>query len=162
MMLCCFVSKLAAAQTYSAPGMPLHLQRSVPPAARALAGKPTEEAAGITSPRFWKLKDSAFVKAAAPFYQYVGSQFRWPVTTFRAGIEGRIVVRLVVLPTGVVERAEVVRRELKQAEGYSKEEGLDRGTAALETEDVRFIRQLRFEPAVTVDTIAVPLTRRMQ
>ena len=143
---------------YAAPGLPVHLQRSAPPTlpVKQLMTKP------LISPRFWKLKDSAFVKAAVPFYQYVSSRFTWPSSTFKAGIEGRIVVRLLLLPDGTVGRAEIAERALQQAEGYLPEEGLQRGTAALEAEALQFMRKLRFEPAATADTITVPLSLKMQ
>lgn len=156
-LFCCFGS-LAQAQTYSAPGMPLHLQHRSPPAKGASA----ETLQLYTSPRFWKLRDSAYVKAAVPFYQYVSSHFRWPNSTFRAGIEGRISVRLILSPDGTVDRAEIVQQALNQVEGFLKEDGLDKGIAALEAEALQFMKKLRFESAATVDTITVPLRLKMQ
>ena len=91
--------------------MPLHVQRRPPTAQKASA----ETSQLYTAPRFWKLKDSAYVKAATPFYQYVGSHFKWPASTFKAGIEGQITVRLILLPNGTVASAEIAQRALKQA-----------------------------------------------
>ena len=153
--LCCGLCRVAQAQTYSAPGMPLHLQRRLPPAS-------TKALQPFISPRFWKLRDSAYVKAATPFYKYVGSGFKWPNSTFEAGIEGRVVVRLILAPDGTVVHAEIAQRDLKQAAGYIEEEGLDRGIAALEAEALQFMKKLRFESAATSDTISVPLSIKMQ
>lgn len=137
--------------------MPLHVQRQPPSAQKAAAATQS-----YVVPRFWKLKDSAYVKAAVPFYQYVGRRFTWPSSTLNAGIEGQITVRLILLPDGSVGRAEIAQLALKQAEGYIPEEGLAKGTAALEAEALLFMKKLRFEPAVTNDTIAVPLSLKMQ
>ncbi|GAB2870709.1 hypothetical protein GCM10027044_36080 [Hymenobacter ruber] len=138
--------------------MPLHMQRRPSTAQEAAA----ETSQSYTAPRFWKLKDSAYVKAAAPFYQYVGRRFTWPSSTFKAGIEGQITVRLILRPDGTVSQAEIAQRALKQAAGYIPEEGLEKGTAALEAEALQFMKKLRFEPAATTDTITVPLSLRMQ
>ena len=155
---CCGFGSLAHAQTYSAPGMPLHVPHRQPTAQQAAA----ETSQSYTAPRFWKLKDSAYVQAAVPFYAYVGRRFTWPSSTFRAGIEGQITVRLLLLPNGTVGRAAISQRALKQADGYLPEEGLERGIAALEAEALQFMRNLRFEHAATVGSISVPLSFRMR
>jgi outer membrane biosynthesis protein TonB len=153
---CCGLSSLAHAQTYSAPGMPLHLQRRPPAAQKAAAETPHSII------RFWKLRDSAYVKAAGPFYQYLGRRFQWPSSTLKAGIEGQITVSLIVLPDGTVGGVEIAHRALKQVEGFLPDDGLEKGTAALETEAMQFMKKLRFEPAATTDTILVPLSLKIQ
>ena len=135
--------------------MPLHLQRRPPTAPTSELPQP------YTAPRFWKLKDSAYVKAATPFYQYLGHRFKWPNSTLKAGIEGQITLSLRVLPDGTVGQAEIIHRDLRQAAGYSPEEGLEKGTAVLEAEALDFMKKLRFEPAATTDTITVPLNFSM-
>ena len=157
-VLGCAIWSLAHAQNSSVPGMPLHVQRRLPTAQNGAA----ETFQLYSAPRFWKLKDSAYVKAAIPFYEYIGSHFKWPSATFKAGIEGQITVRLILLPNGTVAQAEIAHRTLKQAQGYIPEEGLERETAALEAEALQFMKNLRFESAGTGDTIMVPLSLRMQ
>jgi outer membrane biosynthesis protein TonB len=140
---------------YSAPGMPLHLQR-----------QPVQPAQPPTAPyiaaRFWKLQDTAYVRAASAFYQYVGSRFRWPATTMQAGLEGTISVRLVLRPDGSVSRADIIGRTLHQATGYSEFEMTGRAHTDLDAETIRFMQNLQFRPAASSDTVTVPLRLRMQ
>ena len=92
----------AWAQVYAAPGMPVHLSRRPEPLKPKALPRPEVAPVAV---RFWKLKDSAYVKAATPFYRYVSQHMKWPVTTLQAGIEGRIYVRVILTPVGTVAQS---------------------------------------------------------
>ena len=147
--------------SYSAPGMPLHLQYGVPvvparPVRRTAAAKPLSSVpkASPILPRFWQLTDSARKQASAQLNQFASSQAKYPSNTLRAGIDGIVYVRLTVASNGAVTQADIIRRTLSAEGGdvtYS-----EKGKADLDTEVLRVARALRFQPsAAGADTVTI-------
>ena len=156
-LLC--VGAVSQAQVYSAPGMPLSLHgSSVAQAAKIKALAVKKPFVGV---RFWQLKDSARVKAATDFYRFLQSQFRWPSTTISNGVEGRVSVRLLLLPNGSIQEASIIGRELEQANGYPAGD-FSKGSEALDAAIALFAKKLRFEPATTTDTMRFSINFRLE
>jgi hypothetical protein len=149
-------AEAAHGQVYAAPGMPVQLHRRKP-VEETRTRKPVM-ATPITSPiftRFWHKQQAERAAAAAPYYSFQNQQMKYPVTSLRSGIGGKITARLVVLPDGRVGKVTILRRELDEhAEGYNS--ATPDAEAALEAEVVRVLSQVRFEPAATaIDTVRV-------
>lgn len=171
LLLVC-VGATAQAQIYSAPGMALSPQRSSL-AQEARAAASLQRAASLqkvraaaaknlfVAARYWTLKDSAYLKAATSFYQHIRSQFRWPGTTISNGVEGKLTIRLKILPNGSVEVADIVNRQLTQSSDYPGG-SLEKGSEALDGTVLDFAKKLHFQPAANVDTMRFSITFRLQ
>ncbi|MBH8557040.1 energy transducer TonB [Hymenobacter negativus] len=160
----CVLGHLAHAQTYAAPGMPLHLQRGLP-VVSALPPKPPTKSETVAQPlspvipRFWHAPDSVKLKAAKPFYQFTGSKLTYPANTMRAEIEGNFSARLTVMTDGSVGSVIITRREVI---GDAVPLYYARGLTDLEAEIVRVMKLVRFEPGAAADTITITSRFRMQ
>ncbi|MBF9238882.1 TonB family protein [Hymenobacter sp. BT683] len=153
-----FLQLRAQAQGYSAPGMPLHLQRRVPPS----AAKPqVATVASSILPRFWQQIDTAQRREAQQLYHFTNRQLKYPSNSLRAGIDGKLHVHLTVAADGSVSRATIIRRELK-AEGGDAVYA-EKGYADLDAEALRVSHSLRFKPSnVAVDTVTITYRFLMQ
>jgi hypothetical protein len=160
-----FVAKAqATGEVYAAPGMRVHLQRglpTVPARPRNPPAKPVSDVQPFSPvvPRFWHAADSVKLKIAQPFYQFTGSKLRYPANTMRAEIAGNFSARLTVMADGSVGSVVVTRRELV---GDAVPLYYARGLTDLETEIVRVMKLVRFEPGAAADTITVTSRFRMQ
>lgn len=161
----CFCLSLSAkaqgtGEVYAAPGMPVRLQRPMvaPVLKRGNTGLATAKINdAITSPvftRFWHQPEPGRTSAAAAYYRFQNQQVRYPSTSLRAGVGGKISARLTVLANGKVSAVAILRRELDEAVP-SLNASSPAAEAALEAEVIRVVSQIRFEPGTGTDTVTV-------
>lgn len=164
----CWMGAVAKAQgsgaVYAAPGMPVHLQRGIPTIpARRHAVAPAAGAISKPPPvlaRFWQLPDTAKLRAAQPLYRFFSSQAKYPTTTLRAQVEGKIYAQLTVLADGTVSTVAITRRDFL---GESDPLTAAKGIADLDAEVIRVMKLVRFAPGgAASDTVTVTTMFRMQ
>jgi outer membrane biosynthesis protein TonB len=150
--------------TYSAPGMPLHLQRgtqTVPTRRQPIV----TVSRSITSPsssiltRFWHEADTAGLIAAQPFYRFTSSKLKYPANSLRAQVEGKFSARLTIGSDGAVNKVEITRRVMI---GEMDPLYAAKGLAELDSEITRVMKLARFEPGVAADTVTVTSVFRIQ
>lgn len=140
---------------YAAPGMSVKLQRTPPVPARRSAIASNSVASSL-APRFWQQPDSSKNKSAREFYRLINSHTKYPTTTLRAQVDGKIYVRLTVLPNGEISKADIVRRELNENYAVAIDEGLStKGKLDLDAEAIKGIQGIRFVAGKTTDTVTV-------
>jgi hypothetical protein len=135
---------------YAAPGMPVHLQHSLPPVAPR-AKKPFLTEA---MPRFWLETDSVLqLKGMNQVLNAVRSRISFPRAAMIDGVNGQILVRAILSPEGVPMMPKVVRRS-------STLEAVDKKVVdLLDAETIRVVQLLRFRPKVgKPDTLTIPMS----
>ena len=156
-------------EVYAAPGMPVRMQGSVtvptPRPARKTAAPTAKntEAVPLVSPpinspifsRFWHQAEPVRSQAGKIYYQFQRQNIKYPVTSLRAGLGGRIAARLTVMPDGRVGRVRIIRcvvdEDVASIDGPSPA-----AEAALDAEVLRVVSQMRFESStVSEDTVTV-------
>jgi outer membrane biosynthesis protein TonB len=153
------VQAQSSGNSYSAPGMPLHLQHGVPvvPARsiRKTAAAERLHSVPKASPilaRFWHETDSGARQAGyAQFIRTIQHLTKYPVPALRAQTEGRIFVRAIISADGIPAKIEVVKRNMTAG---ASEESL----SLLDAESIRVIKSMKFEPKANgADTVTVPM-----
>ncbi|MFC6223194.1 energy transducer TonB [Hymenobacter artigasi] len=144
-------------EVYAAPGMRVHLQRSLPaaPARSHIVPTKTGMPIPLTSPilaRFWHEADSGARQAGyAQFIRTIQHLTKYPVPALRAQTEGRIFVRAIISADGIPAKIEVVKRNMTAG---ASEESL----SLLDAESIRVIKSMKFEPKANgADTVTVPM-----
>ena len=166
-LLCSFCLAAKAQATgdmYAAPGMSVKLQRGVPVSPTRLKARPKSGTAASKAPsspvlsRFWHQADTAVAKYRLYqlFHQTASRQLKYPQNSLRAGLEGKIYVRLTILADGSVGQAIVTRRELASWHKEEDKKLSDLGKADLDAEVLRVMRSVHFEPSkMASDTVTI-------
>ena len=145
--------------------MPVRLQRPMvaPVLKRGNTGLATAKINdAITSPvftRFWHQPEPGRTSAAAAYYRFQNQYVRYPSTSLRAGVGGKISARLTVLANGKVGAVVILRRELDKAAPFLNASS-PAAEAALEAEVIRVVSQIRFEPGTGTGTDTVTVSQR--
>jgi hypothetical protein len=151
-------SREAHAQTgdglYAAPG---HLitfpHRQPPPPPR------TDEVVSPILPRFWHDEEKG-TERASDFYRFMSQYLKYPEAAVKAGVVGRVYVRLTVGPNGRVNTAHVVNHQVA-AQPTAPETAA--ATAALDAETLRIFLAARFQVAkIQNDTVTVSASFQIQ
>ena len=156
-----WVNAQATGEVYTAPGMAVRLPGrvqlgTVHPERPVAAKLPTIPA---IFPRFWQQSDSANRSAAQLFYRRINGNTKYPATTLRAQLEGTIIIRLVILPSGEVSNVEIVDRKL--AERFADVENkalISKARADLDAAALKSVQGLRFAPGPATESVTVPRT----
>ena len=172
LLLCLGWSVTARAQgtggTYSAPGMPVHLQHGIliapvrPPKRIVPITKKGDGVLAASRPinspvflRFWHQSEPARSQATRTYYQFQQQHIKYPVTSLRAGIGGTIAARLTILPDGKVVKVTITRHILDEGVA-SIDAPSSVAETALDAEVMRVVYQMRFEPStIPADTVTV-------
>lgn len=143
---------------YAAPG---HLitfpHRQPPPPPR------TDAVVSPILPRFWH--DDANGRArASEFYRFMSQYLKYPPAAVKAGMIGRIYVRLTVGPNGRVNAAQVVRSQVaSMLAAPPTPPTVAAATASLEAETLRIFLAARFQVAkVKADTVTVSASYQIE
>jgi hypothetical protein len=155
-------SRPAQAQTgdgvYAAPGHLItfpHRQPPPPP-------RPSEVVSPIL-PRFWH-DEVKGTERASEFYRFMSQYLKYPEAAVKAGVVGRVYVRLTVGPNGRVNTAHVVNHQVASvlaAQPTAPETAA--ATAALDAETLRIFLAARFQVAkMQNDTVTVSASFQIQ
>ena len=143
---------------YAAPGHLITFPHRLPP--------PPPRADAVVSPilpRFWH-DDEKGRERASDFYRFMSQYLKYPEAAVKAGMTGRVYVRLTVGPNGRVNAAQVVHRQvvsLLAAPPPAAETAA--ATAALEAETLRIFLAARFQIAkLKEDTVTVSASYQIQ
>ncbi|GAA4023569.1 hypothetical protein GCM10022409_04290 [Hymenobacter glaciei] len=151
---------------YTAPGMPLHLQRGVPvgsPQSRKPRVKQLAVDSSQTFARFWDKPSALHQQSAQVFWQAINRETKYPSTTLRAQIEGTIYVQLIVLADGSIAKAEIIKRQLnEELADNSNTKVLAKAKDDLDAEALKPLAHIRFAAGAKIDTIVVPRRFVMQ
>jgi hypothetical protein len=152
----------ACAQTgegvYAAPGHLITFPHKKPP----LPPKPDAVISPIL-PRFWHDETNGRERAS-DFYRFMSQYLKYPEPAVKAGVVGRIYVRLTVGPNGKVNAAQVVRRQVASLlAAPPTPTDVAAATASLEAETLRIFWAARFQVAkVRADTVTVSASYQME
>jgi len=159
---CVLAAAPAYAQTgegvYAAPGHLITFPHRLPPP----APRPDAVVSPIL-PRFWH-DEANGRERASDFYRFMSQYLKYPEPAVKAGVVGRIYVRLTVGPNGKVNAAQVVRRQVASLlAAPPTPTDVAAATASLEAETLRIFWAARFQVAkVKADTVTVSASYQME
>jgi hypothetical protein len=143
---------------YAAPGHLITFPHRQPP--------PPPKVDAVVSPilpRFWH-DEANGRERASDFYRFMSQYLKYPEPAVKAGVVGRIYVRLTVGPNGKVNAAQVVRRQVASLlAAPPTPTDVATATASLEAETLRIFWAARFQVAkVKADTVTVSASYQME
>jgi len=146
---------------YAAPGhfitFPHKKPAPVPPAPRP------DAVVSPILPRFWH-DEANGRERASDFYRFMSQYLKYPEPAVKAGVVGRIYVRLTVGPNGKVNAAQVVRRQVASLlAAPPTPTDVAAATASLEAETLRIFWAAKFQVAkIKADTVTVSASYQME
>ncbi len=143
---------------YAAPGHLITFPHRQPP--------PQPKADAVVSPilpRFWH-DEANGRERASDFYRFMSQYLKYPEPAVKAGVVGRIYVRLTVGPNGKVNAAQVVRRQVASLlAAPPTATDVAAATTSLEAETLRIFWAARFQVAkAKADTVTVSASYQME
>lgn len=143
---------------YAAPGHLITFPHRQPP--------PPPRPDAVVSPilpRFWHDEERG-KERASEFYRFMSNYLKYPEPAVKAGMVGRIFVRLTVGPNGRVNGAQVVRTQVVSLlNAPPAPPAMAAATAALQAETLRIFLAARFQVAkVRSDTVTVSASYQIQ
>ncbi|MBJ6142730.1 energy transducer TonB [Hymenobacter sp. BT559] len=144
---------------YAAPGHLITFPHRKPP-------PPPPKPDAVVSPilpRFWH-DEANGRERASDFYRFMSQYLKYPEAAVKAGMVGRIYVRLTVAPNGKVNAAQVVRRQVASLlAAPPAPTDVAAATASLEAETLRIFWAAKFQVAkIKSDTVTVSASYQME
>lgn len=149
---------------YAAPGHLITFPHKSPPPPPAAAPAPKADAVvSPILPRFWH-DEANGRERASDFYRFMSQYLKYPEPAVKAGVVGRIYVRLTVGPNGKVNAAQVVRRQVASLlAAPPTPTDVAAATTSLEAETLRIFWAARFQVAkAKADTVTVSASYQME
>lgn len=140
-------AKAQSSGVYAAPGMSVKVQSTTLPVARS---KPPTISPVFA--RYWHQTDSQRIVNKRICTSFINQHTRFPATSLNAAVGGMVTALLTVLPDGKVGNVKITSRKMDSKPAWPTKTTSD--GADLDTETIRILSQLRFEPSVAAsDTV---------